>query len=71
MTLPIILLPLQLLKRPANRYRFGCKIICGGFYGRKVWYSGTKYRSHIWRCNRKNDSGEPCSTPNIQEDMRI
>lgn len=51
---------------------FACKIICGdcgGFYGRKVWHSGTKYRSHIWRCNRKYDSGEQCSTPNFQEDM--
>ena len=34
-----------------------------------IWQSGTKYRSHIWRYNRKYDSGEPCSTPNIQEDM--
>ena len=44
---------------------FTAKIICGecgAYYGRKVWHSGTKYRSHIWRCNRKYDDGLPCSS---------
>ena len=49
---------------------FASKIICGdcgGFYGRKVWHSGTKYRSHIWRCNRKYQHDVPCSTPKLLE----
>lgn len=41
---------------------------CGAFYGRKVWHSGSKYRSQIWRCNRKYDRDLPCSTPNLRED---
>lgn len=47
---------------------FTAKIICGecgGFYGRKVWHSGTKYRNHIWRCNQKYNHGDPCTTPNL------
>lgn len=28
---------------------------CGNVYGRKVWNSNNKYRSIIWRCNRKYD----------------
>jgi len=26
---------------------------CGGFYGRKVWHSNTKYAQTIWQCNNK------------------
>lgn len=50
---------------------FTAKIICGecgACYGRKVWHSGSKYRSQIWRCNRKYDHDMPCSTPNLRED---
>lgn len=50
---------------------FTAKIICGecgAYYGRKVWHSGTKYRSYIWRCNRKYDTDTPCGTPNLRED---
>lgn len=49
---------------------FTAKIICGdcgGFYGKKVWHSGTKYRSHIWRCNQKYSHEPPCLTPNLRE----
>lgn len=63
-------------RRPNRRHLhksspFTAKIICGdcgGFYGKKVWHSGTKYRSHIWRCNQKYSHGAPCATPNLRED---
>ena len=50
---------------------FSTKIICGdcgGFYGRKVWHSGSKYRCFIWRCNRKYQDDKPCATPNLREE---
>lgn len=49
---------------------FSGKIICGdcgGFYGQKVWHSGSKYRSHIWRCNQKYAGDTHCATPNLRE----
>ena len=63
-------------RRPGRRHLhknspFTAKIICGecgAYYGRKVWHSGTKYRSYIWRCNRKYDHDAPCATPNLRED---
>lgn len=63
-------------RRPGRRHLhknspFTAKIICGecgACYGRKVWHSGTKYRNHIWRCNRKYDADTPCGTPNLRED---
>ena len=41
---------------------------CGGFYGRKVWHSNSKYRKSIWQCNHKYDNESHCSTPNLNED---
>lgn len=41
---------------------------CGGFYGRKVWHSNSKYRKFIWQCNHKYDNESHCSTPNLDED---
>lgn len=63
-------------RRPNRRHLhrsspFTAKIICGecgAYYGRKVWHSGTKYRSHIWRCNRKYDCDKPCGTLTLRED---
>lgn len=49
---------------------FNAKVICGdcgGFYGRKVWHSGSKYEKSIWRCNQKYDGGCCCTTPNLDE----
>lgn len=40
---------------------------CGGFYGRKVWHSNSKYRKSIWQCNCKYDNESHCSTPNLNE----
>lgn len=57
-----------------NEYRcsgiLSSKIICGdcgGFYGSKVWHSTDKFRKEIWRCNKKFDNGEKCSTPHYDE----
>lgn len=62
-------------RRPVRRQLhrsspFNAKIVCGdcgGFYGRKVWHSGSKYEKSIWRCNRKYDGESCCTTPNLDE----
>ena len=62
-------------RRPVRRQLhrsspFNAKIICGdcgGFYGRKVWHSGSKYEKSVWRCNRKYDGESGCTTPNLGE----
>ena len=43
---------------------------CGGFYGPKVWNSGSKYRSVVWRCNgRYRQRGVAgCRTPHLSEE---
>ncbi|HCC34149.1 MAG TPA: resolvase [Ruminococcaceae bacterium] len=43
---------------------------CGGFYGPKVWNSGSKYRSVVWRCNgRYRQRGVAgCRTPHLTEE---
>lgn len=49
---------------------FTAKIICGdcgGYYGRKVWHSGSPYEKSIWRCNRKYGEKDFCTTPNLKE----
>jgi len=49
---------------------FNSKVICGdcgGYYGRKVWHSGSKYEKSTWRCNRKYDGESCCTTPNLDE----
>lgn len=66
----------EIARRRPNRRQlhkcspFAAKIICGecgSFYGHKVWHSSSKYRTYIWRCNRKYDEGEKCSTPNLRD----
>jgi len=50
---------------------FSCKIICGecsGFYGSKVWHSKSKYRKHVWQCNRKYGEGLRCATPHVTDE---
>lgn len=62
-------------RRPVRRQRhrnshFNAKIVCaecGGFYGRKVWHSGSKYQKYIWRCNHKYEDDSVCQTPNLTE----
>lgn len=51
---------------------FTAKIICGdcgGYYGRKVWHSNSKYCKYIWRCNEKYQNDTLCSTPNLDESV--
>ena len=50
---------------------FSSKIICsccGGFYGAKVWHSGSKYQRTIWQCNHKFQNNEKCTTPHLYDD---
>ncbi len=42
---------------------------CGGFYGRKVWHSNTKYAQTIWQCNQKFRKKTYCSTPHLKEEV--
>lgn len=49
---------------------FASRIVCGdcgGFYGRKVWHSGTEYACTIWQCNKKFRKKEFCTTPHLKE----
>ena len=66
----------EIERRRPNRHKlhrsspFTAKIVCGdcgGYYGRKVWHSNSKHRKYIWRCNKKYQTGTPCSTPNLDE----
>lgn len=41
---------------------------CGGFYGRKVWHSGSSYHSFVWHCNNKFAKRKYCSTPTVKEE---
>jgi hypothetical protein len=53
-----------------NNSPFAAKIICGqcsGYYGSKVWHSTNKYKTRLWRCNRKYEDDVPCDTPHIRE----
>lgn len=50
---------------------FASRIVCadcGGFYGRKVWHSNSKYANSLWQCNNKF-KGEICGTPHLKEDI--
>ena len=42
---------------------------CGGFYGRKVWHSNTKYAQTIWQCNNKFIRKAKCTTPHLKEEL--
>ncbi|QRN86886.1 recombinase family protein [Clostridia bacterium] len=41
---------------------------CGGFFGRKVWHSNTKYATTIWQCNNKFRKKTYCHTPHLKEE---
>ena len=42
---------------------------CGGFYGRKVWHSNSKYARTVWQCNNKFQKRVHCSTPHLKEEV--
>ena len=52
---------------------FSSKLICGdcgGFYGRKIWHSTSKYARAVYRCNCKyNKNQDKCQTPTLTEDL--
>jgi len=41
---------------------------CGGFYGRKVWHSGSNHKSYVWHCNNKFAKRKYCATPTVKEE---
>ncbi|MHC1720355.1 MAG: recombinase family protein [Clostridiaceae bacterium] len=50
---------------------FASRIVCGdcgGFYGRKVWHSNTKYANTVWQCNNKFQKRKFCRTPHLKEE---
>jgi len=51
---------------------FSSKLICGdcgGFYGRKIWHSTSKYARAVYRCNCKyNKNQDKCQTPALTEE---
>jgi len=51
---------------------FSSKLICGdcgGFYGRKIWHSTSKYSRFVYRCNDKyHKDHDKCQTPALTED---
>lgn len=50
---------------------FASRIVCGdcgGFYGRKVWHSTSKYANTIWQCNNKFTKRKFCTTPHLKEE---
>lgn len=40
---------------------------CGEFYGAKTWHSNSAYKRTMWRCIRKYDGENRCSTPSLNE----
>lgn len=42
---------------------------CGGFYGTKVWHSGSIYEKRVLQCNRKYENDKPCETPHYTEEQ--
>ena len=50
---------------------FSSRIICGdcgGYYGRKIWHSSTKYTAWHWHCNAKFQKRKYCETPPLKEE---
>ncbi len=41
---------------------------CGGWYGPKVWHSGSRYQKSVWQCNHRFDGERKCSSPYLEED---
>ena len=51
---------------------FATKLVCedcGGFFGKKIWHSTSKYARAIYQCNSKFKKGkDKCGTPHFTED---
>ncbi len=52
--------------------QFASKLICedcGGFFGKKVWHSTSKYAREIYQCNKKfAKNKKKCETPHLYEE---
>ena len=52
---------------------FSSRIVCGqcgAYYGAKVWHSKeARYRRVIFRCNRKYEKVQKCTTPHVTEEQ--
>ena len=52
---------------------FASRIVCGqcgAYYGAKVWHSNkVEYRRVIFRCNRKYEGEQKCTTPHVTEEQ--
>jgi site-specific DNA recombinase len=56
--------PIPSLGFRANFFHFK-----GGFYGRKIWHSTSKYARAVYRCNCKyNKNQDKCQTPALTEE---
>lgn len=55
----------------SSNYFFSGRIICGCCgepYTRNVWHSNSKYKRYVWRCGKKYDGSEPCTSTHLYED---
>jgi len=57
-----------------SMHLFSSRIVCGecgGYFGPKVWHSNSKYRTVVWRCNKKYknaDGSAGCHTPHLTDE---
>lgn len=62
----------QIGKKYSASTQFASKLICedcGGFFGKKVWHSTSKYAKEIYQCNNKfAKNKKKCETPHFTED---
>ena len=65
-------------RRSVNRHKisnnspFTTRIVCddcGGFFGHKVYHSGSRYETHCWYCNHRYEGDKVCQTPIIKESL--
>ena len=57
--------------KPSGVHIYSSKIKCGqcgSWFGSKTWHSTSKYRKSVWRCNRKFDNEQHCTTPHFTEE---
>ena len=76
-TFELVQLELEHRKAKGGHYSgvdiFASRIVCsecGAYYGSKIWHSNqAKYRRVIYRCNRKYDGDNRCTTPHVTEEQ--
>ena len=64
----------QIGKKYSASTQFASKLICedcGGFFGKKIWHSTSKYAREIYQCNSKfsrKNGKKKCKTPHLTEE---